>query len=82
MKIIEWLAANLALLAIGLVAGTCGIAVILFLQAIDLPRDWWPYAVIPATLATIAGAIYGARGVLWLVDRIGNRDHYRRHVGK
>ena len=82
MKCIEWLAANLALLAIGLVAGACGIAVILFLQAIDLPRDWWPYAGIPASLATIAGAIYGARGVLWLVDRIGNRGYYRRRAGK
>ena len=82
MKIIEWLAANAAILAIGLVAGACGLAVVLLLQAADLPRSWWPYAGIPASLATIAGAIYGARGVLWLVDRIGNRHYYRRRAGK
>lgn len=82
MKIIEWLAANAAILAIGLFAGGCGLAVILLFRAAGLPPDYWPYAGIQAGAATLAGGYFGARGVFWLIDRIGNWRYYRERCGK
>jgi hypothetical protein len=80
--LLGWLGANLVILAIGACAGACALAVLFFFQWIDLPEGLWPYAGIPAIAATIAGTIYGGRGVLWLMDRIGNRAYYRKRAGK
>lgn len=73
-QILEWIAGNLVILAIGACAAAGAFAVILPIKLLGLPEEYWPWVSLPASLATVAGGIYGCRFVFWLIGLLDRFD--------